>query len=162
MKTVFLGMMLANIGFAAEMTKAMIMKNVGVGPVTKAEFDENFKFEKKLNITLAKKGKAIHAGKCATCHKLSKKRHTGPSLLGVTARRNPVWIMNMVLNPTEMIKKDPIAKKLLAKYLTPMALQFQVKKKNDLQASKEDVRAIMEYYRYVYASYLKKKRAAKK
>lgn len=42
----------------------------------------------------------------------------------------------MILNPSEMIQKDPIAKELLAKYPTPMPFQ---------NVSEEDARAILEY-----------------
>ena len=40
----------------------------------------------------------------------------GPAIKGILDRRSPEWIMNMILNPTEMLREDPIAKKLLAEY----------------------------------------------
>jgi hypothetical protein len=46
--------------------------------------------------------------------------------------------MNMILNSDEMLKKDPVAKALIAKYNAPMAQQ---------QIPKEDARAILEYLR---------------
>ena len=30
--------------------------------------------------------------------------------------RTPEWIMNMILNPTEMVEKDPLAKELLVEF----------------------------------------------
>ena len=67
------------------------------------------------------------------------KKVVGPALSGVTERRSPEWVMNMIMNPVEMIKKDPIAKKLLVEHnMAVMANQ---------NVSKEDTRAIYEYFR---------------
>ena len=65
-------------------------------------------------------------------------RYIGPALQDVTERRTPEWIMNMILNPEEMTKKDPIAKELLAEYLSPMANQ---------SLEEEEARKILEYFR---------------
>jgi hypothetical protein len=46
----------------------------------------------------------------------------------------------MILNPEEMTKKDPIAKELLAEYLTPMVAQVK---------DTSEARAILEYLRFV-------------
>lgn len=48
--------------------------------------------------------------------------------------------MNMILNPSEMVQKDPIAKGHLAEYPTQMPFQ---------NVSQEDARAILEYLRSV-------------
>ena len=54
-------------------------------------------------------------------------------------RRSPEWIMNMILNPEEMMAKDPIALKLLAAYnFAPMANQ---------SLTEEEAREILEYFR---------------
>ena len=47
--------------------------------------------------------------------------------------------MNMISNPTEMIKQDPIAKALLKEYNNAIML--------DSNLSEEDTRAIAEYLR---------------
>ena len=70
------------------------------------------------------------------------KRFVGPGLAGVTERRTPEWIMNMILNPEEMVEKNPIAKQLLAEYLSPMANQ---------NLTEKEARLILEYFRTVKA-----------
>jgi cytochrome c551/c552 len=66
-----------------------------------------------LDASLAEKGKAAFEQKCSACHRFEE-RFVGPPLKGVTTRRAPEWIMNMILNPVEMTQKDPAAKELLA------------------------------------------------
>lgn len=68
-------------------------------------------------------GKAVFATKCTTCHKITADKFVGPGLLGVTGRRTPEWILNMITNPELMMKSDPVAKKLFEEVLTPMANQ---------------------------------------
>ncbi|MCD6023647.1 MAG: cytochrome c class [Fibrobacteria bacterium] len=103
----------------------------GVGPVKKVTLGA-------LDEGLAAKGEKIFSGTCAACHKLDQ-RYVGPGLAGVTQRRTPEWIMNMVMNPTEMTQKDPVAKALLAEYMTQMSVSV----------SEEEARAILEYFRKV-------------
>jgi mono/diheme cytochrome c family protein len=67
-------------------------------------------------------GSQLFATKCSACHKIAE-RYIGPALTGVTQRRQPEWIVNMILNPENMIQQDPAAKALLAEYLAPMANQ---------------------------------------
>ena len=76
-----------------------------------------------LDPAKAELGKAIFTTKCQTCHKLTSEKFVGPGLLGVTKRRTPEWILNMITNPDKMIKTDPVAKKLFEETLTPMAFQ---------------------------------------
>jgi len=106
--------------------------NKGIGPVSKVDIGP-------LNDSLAEKGKQIFDSKCAACHKFEEKV-VGPPLAGVTQRRTPEWIMNMILNPQEMIAKDPAAKELFETYLVQMTFQ---------NVSQEDTRAILEYFRQV-------------
>ncbi len=106
------------------------MQDKGVGPIksiTLGEIDE----------ALATEGKALFASKCSACHKISK-RFVGPPLAGVTERRTPEWIMNMILNPEVMVVENEEAKKLLAEYLSPMANQ---------SLTEAEARAILEYFR---------------
>ncbi len=106
------------------------MKNKGIGPVTSITLGE-------IDQKMADEGKAIFNLKCTACHKISK-RLIGPSLVGVTTRRSPEWIMNMILNPEVMVAKDPIAKKLLAEYIAPMANQ---------NLTETEARQVLEYFR---------------
>lgn len=104
----------------------------GVGPVRDVKLGP-------LDSALARKGRQVFEEKCAACHKLDE-RYVGPALGGVTKRRAPEWIMNMILNPQEMTTKDPTAQELLGEYMTQMTLQ------NVTQA---DARAILEFVRTV-------------
>lgn len=109
------------------------LDNIGVGPISTIEFTEA------INQTMADKGKALFEEKCVACHKTNEKL-IGPALAGVTERRNPAWIMNMILNPAEMIEKDPIAMRLMEEYKTPML-------KQDL--TEEEAREVLEYFRII-------------
>lgn len=68
-------------------------------------------------------GKDIYELKCAACHKLSADRVVGPGWAGVTERRKPEWIMNMVTNVDIMLEQDPVAQQLLRECLTRMPNQ---------------------------------------
>jgi cytochrome c1 len=106
------------------------MDDKGIGPIssiTLAEIDE----------AMAAEGKELFKLKCSACHKMTK-RFVGPALEGITERRSPEWIMNMILNPEVMVAENPIAKQLLAEYLAPMANQGLVEK---------EARLILEYFR---------------
>jgi hypothetical protein len=46
--------------------------------------------------------------------------------------------MNMIMNPTEMTQKDPVAKDLLAEFATQMA---------DFKVPQADARKILEFFR---------------
>jgi mono/diheme cytochrome c family protein len=104
---------------------------IGVGPFKSVDLS------KEPDMALAEKGKILFDGRCTACHKFEE-RFVGPPLAGVTEKRNPVWIMNMIINPNEMVQKDPIAKKLLEEYLTPMV---------NMHVNEDDTRAILEYMR---------------
>ena len=104
---------------------------MGIGPVKTVDVT-------KFDAALADKGKAIFEGKCSACHQLSDQKIVGPGLKGVTERRKPEWIMNMIVNPVEMTQKDPQAKKLLAEHLTQMTNQ---------DIAEPDARALLEYLR---------------
>ena len=63
----------------------------------------------------------------------------GPSLGGVTERRSPEWIMNMILSPEKMIKEDPIAKQLMVE--SNMAMMA------NQGLNEDEARSILEYFR---------------
>jgi mono/diheme cytochrome c family protein len=110
---------------------APTLDNKGIGPIKSVTIAD------KIDEAMAAKGKEIYKANCTACHKF-KKRYIGPALKGVTQRRSPEWIMNMIMNTTEMIAKDPVAKALIAEYNAPMAQQT---------LKEEEVRAIVEYFR---------------
>jgi len=86
---------------------------------------------------LVKAGEAIFTMKCTACHRLDE-RYVGPPLRDVTVRRKPTYVMNMMLNPSEMVQRHPVARELLGQYYTPMPAQ-------DL--TEADARALLEYLR---------------
>lgn len=105
----------------------------GIGPVkTKMTLG-------KIDNSLALQGEKIFEMKCTACHKMDE-RYVGPPIRHITKNRTPEYIMNMILNPDEMVKKHPEVKKLLAEYLTPMTFQ---------NVSQEEARAILEYFRLI-------------
>lgn len=106
------------------------MSRKGIGPIKELKLEA---IDEKLVAT----GQEVFKTKCSACHKISK-RVVGPALEGITTRRSPEWIMNMILNPEEMVEKDPDAKALLAEYLSPMANQ---------SLTVEEARSILEYFR---------------
>ena len=82
-------------------------------------------------------GADLFKAKCSSCHKPAKK-YVGPAPVGILERRNPAWIMNMILNPEGMVESDPVAKELLVRYLAPMANQ---------NLTEDEARKILEYFR---------------
>ncbi|GGH69797.1 MAG: cytochrome c [Bacteroidetes bacterium] len=111
--------------------ESVALQNHGVGPITSVEMGE-------LDIQLVESGKALFEAKCTACHKIDKK-YIGPALMGVTERRTPEWVMNMILNPSEMIAKDPLAKKLVGDSNGAVMA--------DQSLTEEEARSILEYLR---------------
>ena len=92
-----------------------------------------------INHELAEKGEELFKTKgCIACHTIGKGRLTGPDLAGVTERRKLEWIQNMILNPDQMLEKDPIARELLATYMVKMTNQ---------NVKPEEAQAIIMYLR---------------
>jgi cytochrome c551/c552 len=68
------------------------------------------------------KAKLLFEAKCVSCHKFNEKL-VGPPLAGITKKRKPEWIMNMILNPVEMTQKNPAAQELYRQFLVQMTYQ---------------------------------------
>jgi mono/diheme cytochrome c family protein len=98
------------------------IKTVSLGPIDDALEDE---------------GEEIFKLKCSACHKVDS-RYVGPELGEVLSRRTPEYVMNMMLNPMEMVEKHPEAKKLLGEFFTPMP---------DQGLTEAEARAVLEYLR---------------
>ncbi len=108
------------------------MQNKGIGPV------KSITLADEIDQEMATEGKVLFEASCTACHKIEK-RFIGPSPQGIMSRRSPEWIMNMILNPEEMVAKDPIAKQLLIDYNgAPMANQ---------NLTEDEARKILEYFR---------------
>ncbi|TDQ16558.1 cytochrome c [Algoriphagus boseongensis] len=104
----------------------------GIGEFKTVEIGEG------IDETLAASGKAIVDMKCTACHQLNDKRLVGPGFQGVTNRRRPEWIMNMITNVDVMLDQDPAAQKLLEECLTRMPNQ---------NITLDDARGILEFMR---------------
>lgn len=89
----------------------------GIGEITTVKLNDP------LVKDMVQRGQAIYEMKCAACHRLTDQRVVGPGWKGVTSRRKPEWIMNMVTNVEVMLDKDPTAQKLLEECLTRMPNQ---------------------------------------
>ncbi len=106
------------------------LQNKGVGPISNITLG-------KIDQAKAAQGEIIFNEKCAACHKVDN-RFIGPALAGVTERRTPEWIMNIILNPEKMLAEDPIAKELYAEYLSP---------KPNQDVTEAEARFLLEYFR---------------
>jgi len=102
----------------------------GIGPVRSVTLGE-------IDAALAQRGQELFTVKCSACHKMGE-RYVGPALGDVTERRTGAYIMNMILNPDEMIQMHPEAKALFAQFMTPMANQ---------NLTEDEARAVLEFLR---------------
>jgi hypothetical protein len=91
-----------------------------------------------LNAQWVTDGKGIYELKCQSCHKLTDERLVGPGWKGVTQRREPHWIMNMITNVDMMLEKDAEAQKLLEQCLVRMPNQ---------NLTRDDARQVLEFMR---------------
>ena len=107
----------------------------GIGPISEVSLGAE------IEAGLAAQGAEVFGMKCSACHKLDQ-RYVGPALGDVLERRSPEFVMNMVLNPAEMLEKHPEAKAMLAQFMTPMPNQ---------NLTREEARAILEYLRQEHA-----------
>jgi mono/diheme cytochrome c family protein len=106
--------------------------NKGVGPITTVSFDEE------IDAEMAEEGKELYNIYCLACHKVDED-YIGPTPKGIYDRRTPEWVANMIINPSEMLAKDPIAKQLLVEYNNvPMA---------SMGLDESQTRKILEYFR---------------
>ncbi|WP_242202929.1 c-type cytochrome [Aestuariivivens insulae] len=113
-------------------SKRIDLNNKGIGPITSIEL------EAEIDQTMAAHGADIYKKMCTACHRPDKK-FIGPAPTGILERRSPEWIMNIILNPEEMVQKDPLAKALLIEFNgSPMANQ---------NLTQEEARAVLEYFR---------------
>jgi hypothetical protein len=108
------------------------LSNKGIGPIS------SMKFDAKIDDKLVETGAAAFKQKCTACHMVERKL-IGPAMKGIYERRNPAWVMNMILNPTEMLQKDPTSMSLLKEYNNVMMLNQNL--------TEDETRAIAEYFR---------------
>lgn len=113
----------------AELTAEQLEK--GIGPITSVTLPAE------IDADLVAQGEEIFTLKCSACHRLEM-RYVAPQLGGVLERRTPEYVMNMILNPAEMVEKHPEVRKLLAEFAVPMPAQ---------NMTEAEARAVVEYIR---------------
>ncbi len=106
-------------------------ENIGFGPVKEIKLGP-------INEAMVKEGKNIFNSKCFACHRLDTKL-VGPALTPIVKKTNAVFLMNYLLNTTEMQKKEPELKKLIKEYNGVVMPEQNL---NEKQA-----RAVLEYLR---------------
>ena len=106
----------------------------GIGPIRDMELAA-------IDPTLADQGEEAFITKCSACQKMDE-RYVGPPLRDVVERRRPEFVMNMILNATEMVERHPEIRAMLAEYFTPMTNQV---------TDPDEARAILEYLREAQA-----------
>lgn len=102
----------------------------GIGPV------QSF-MQPTFDQTVADNGNKLFIVKCTMCHEL-KEDKLGPALHGITKKRRPEWILNLMLNPDEMFEKDADAIALKDKYDAVMV---------NMGLSEDEAKSILEYLR---------------
>ena len=121
-------------------------KSSGTEDVAKDQAEVHGSLVKAADVTLTKplnqdwvsEGKKTYDLKCQSCHKLTEDRVVGPGWAGVTTRREPHWIMNMITNVDVMLETDPEAQKLLEQCLVRMPNQ---------NLTMDESREVLEYMR---------------
>lgn len=91
-----------------------------------------------LDQAMVAAGKSTYELKCQSCHRLTEEKLVGPGWKGVTQKRQPVWIMNMITNVEMMLESDPEAQKLLEQCMVRMPNQ---------NITKDDARKVLEFMR---------------
>lgn len=92
-----------------------------------------------LNQEWVTNGEKIYDSKCLSCHKLTDEKVVGPGWKGVTQRRKPIWIMNMILNVEIMLDEDPEAQLMLEQCLIRMPNQ---------NLTHDEARQVVEFMRH--------------
>ncbi len=91
-----------------------------------------------LDQAMIKKGSGVYDMKCMACHKLTDEKLVGPGWKGVTKKRKPTWIINMITNVDMMLAEDAEAQKLLEECLVRMPNQ---------NVTAEEARGLLEFMR---------------
>ncbi|MHB8581180.1 MAG: c-type cytochrome [Ignavibacteriaceae bacterium] len=106
----------------------------GIGPVKEVKLGA---IDKKL----VDKGSSIYNDKCSACHNIDDV-NLAPPLRGVSKRLSPVFIMNYLVNTTEMQKKDPAVISLIQQWKKVPMMKDQHLKQNDARAVLEFLRSL--------------------
>ncbi len=101
------------------------------------------KLDSAIDGALADKGQKIFQTTCTACHRYDQ-RYVGPGLGGVTHRRAPEYIMNMILDTDVMVENDDTVRCLLQTYMLKMP---------NMIVDPNDARSVLEHLRRVGVKY---------
>jgi len=107
-------------------------KDYGIGPIKNVKLGS-------IDMKMVAKGRDLFNNKCLLCHDLDQKK-IGPPLRSITKTRTPEYILNLMLNTTQMQQEDPVVKELIVTYKVPMTPP---------DFSDEQARSVLEYLRSV-------------
>lgn len=113
-------------------SKTIDLQNKGIGPIDSIAISEE------IDVDMARLGKELYTQKCIACHKVGS-TFIGPPPNGILERRTPEWVMNMILNPEEMLQNDSLAKALF--------MEFDGQLMTNQNVAVEEARAMLEYFR---------------
>ena len=101
-------------GMVSKSDQKLIDEGRGIGVIKHVTVNDYLEEDR------ARRGKDIYEMRCQSCHATDTSTVVGPGWAGITRRRRPEWIMNMMLNPQGMLENDPTAGNLLGEYHTAM------------------------------------------
>jgi len=136
--------MLSLLGFSCSNGAKQRAEEAPTDPATTTQTEEHgtevkeVKLSTPLDQNMVKGGHGIYDLKCGSCHKLDETKLVGPGWKGVTQRRKPEWIINMITNVDMMLEKDPEAQKLLEQCLVRMPNQ---------NLTETEARSVLEFMR---------------
>ncbi len=113
--------------------KSTQIKDNGIGPI------KSVTVGKTLDKKMVAEGQVIFYSKCSKCHALNSTK-AAPPLAGVTKMLSPAFIMNYLLNTTQMQQKDQYVKQLMQYYQSFPKMPPQ-------NLSEGQARAILEFLR---------------
>ena len=129
---IFCGFMTVNSPLIQQKPDPNQLKDKGIGPIKVLKLTA-------VDQKLADKGSELFDAKCSPCHHI-KDVNLGPALQGVTKILSPEFIMNYLMNTSEMQKKNPYVQKLIQTWKkVPMMKDQKLKEK--------EARALLEFLR---------------
>ncbi|MBL7471441.1 c-type cytochrome [Robertkochia sediminum] len=119
---------------ALKPSQTVDLSTKGIGPVTEVVLPAT------IDAEMAARGEKVFVRACTVCH-TTDKRMVGPAMKGITKKRTPEWIMNLIINPQKMAMEDPLAKALLEEYKQAIMPNQGI--------TEAQARDILEYFRQI-------------
>ncbi len=128
---VFVSIVCLTLGLNQSFAQA---KDLGIGPI------KSVKIDAALDPKMVSQGKGIFNEKCMLCHELDQVK-IGPPLRNITKDRAPEYIMNLLLNTSQMQKENANIKALIKKYNNIVMTNPEL--------TQDKARSVVEYLRSV-------------